>query len=140
MRLPAYSVAMLFEVPAIVNAAPLSEPLTVVAPVTETVPPVTEVKFAVPATATTPFVIESAVKFEAKVDDPLPDNVPTFTSAVEFVKLNDPLFETVANEPADAVNALLLKVAVPLVTFRLLPPAKSVPTVKLPLFTVNAPL
>ena len=51
-----------------------------------------------------------------------------------------PLFDTVPNEPAVSEKALLLKVAVPLVNVRLLPPAKSVPTVKLPLVMVNAPL
>jgi len=131
---------MLLDVPAIVNEPPFSEPLIVVAPVTETVPPVTEAKVAVPVTATTPPVTESAVKFDANVDAPTPERAPIFTVAVVSVKLSVPLFATVPNEPADVENALLLKVAVPLVTVRLLPPARSVLTVKLPLLSVNAPL
>ena len=128
------------DVPAIVKEPPFSEPLIVVAPVTETVPPVTEANVAVPVTATTPPVTESAVKFDANVDAPAPEIVPIFTVAVVSVKLSVPLFATVPNEPTDAENALLLKVAVPPITVRLLAPAKSVLTVKLPLLSVNAPL
>jgi len=51
-----------------------------------------------------------------------------------------PLFATVPNEPAVSEKALLPKVAVPLVMVKSLPPARSVLTVKLPLFRVNAPL
>ena len=133
---------MLAEVPEPnVNEPPLTEVRVLLAPLKVRLPdPLRALTTDEPETVTVPADRLPTFRLPAKVETPAPASVPIFTNALEFVKPSVPLFETVPNEPADAVNALLLNVAVPLVTVRLLPPAKSVPTVKLPLFTVNAPL
>ena len=116
---------MRLEVPAMVSEPPFSEPLTVVAPNTETVP----------------WVMLPAVKLPLKVETPVPVNVLTATFPVPLAKVSVPLFDTVPNEPAAVVNRSLVKRAVPLEAIvNPLPPYNSVPTVKEPEPTFNVPL
>jgi hypothetical protein len=124
-RLPAYIVVMLFVVPESVSEPPFSEPLTVVAPKTDTVPCVRSV----------------TLKLPANVETPEPAKVLIATFPVPLVKVSVPRFVTVPNEPAETVNKSLLKVAVPLEAIvNPLPPDNSVPTVKEPEPTFKVPL
>ena len=116
---------MRLEVPAMVSEPPFSEPLTVVAPNTETVP----------------WVMLPAVKLPLKVETPVPVSVLIATFPVPLANVNVPLFETVPNEPAAVVNRSLVKRAVPLEAIvNPLAPYNSVPTVKEPAPTFNVPL
>ena len=124
-KLPAYSVVMLFDVPASVSAPPLSEPLILVAP----------------KTATVPSVRLPTVKPPLKVETPAPANVLIATLEVPLEKSNVPAFVTAPNEPTDVVSASLLKVAVPPVPIvNPLPPFNSVLTVRDPEPTFNVPV
>jgi len=124
-RLPAYIVVMLFVVPESVSEPPFSEPLTVVAPKTDTVPCVRSV----------------TLKLPLKVETPVPVSVLIATVPVPLAKVNVPRFVTVPSEPAVAVNRSLVKLAVPLEAIvNPLPPYISVPTVKEPEPTFKVPL
>jgi hypothetical protein len=135
-------VVMLAEVPEPnVNEPPLTDVRVLLAPLKLRLPdPLKALTTDEPETVTVPADRVPTLRLPAKVETPLPARVSIFTVAVESANPSVPLFATVPNEPAVSEKALLPKLAVPLVMVRLLPPARSVPTVKLPLLSVNAPL
>jgi hypothetical protein len=127
-KLPPPKVPILFPV-----AASVKEPAFIV------------VKYATPPLRlTVPALKVDSSRFApfVKLVTPAPLSAPIATEPPLAVNTKFPALLTFPSDPAAVavVPKVPENVAEPLVMVRLFPPAKSVPTVKLPLLSVNAPL